>query len=496
MRKSHLHLYGQPAQENLDVQQEAKVEEQATAAGTSPEVEVAVVDPQPVATETESIGDGLEEALIMLNEGVTKAEDNEIAIDNTNDVLTKLEVATEHLLPTIIQNGGLDRNGAAVLNWALEGLYERVGLPGKSNGLAVESYGSTMSKVDATTLSMEEAKANAGEIWGKLVELWEKAMAHIAELWNKYFDSATKLRARAEQVKKSATSANGQAKSKTITSPTAKEITLNRKADIKAAVQRLGQGATELENFMKISKDEAAELLKALTSGKTEALKYEIPNGFAVVDPARVGMPQPEEGMALYSSKFEMPGNKCLVLIAPSEPQSAPASLLARTASRYGAFDSSFKPGDDLPLVMLSPAELAKAAEDLARVADAALKYKEVQGEIDSTRKQAIAKAKEMIKGGQANDSLTDMVKACLAVASQFGPITAAAFVTTGFSVIQLLETQLKEYSVSQTEAKPAEKPAEQKPAEKPAEAPKEPPTPPKEPEAKAPPKADEPAAA
>lgn len=505
MRKSHLHLYGKPAQENLDPEQAAAAAgaegenkpaatetpageppaaepapaatsdaavEGAVAAAGAEGAEVVNVDPEPVATEVattlEPGTDGLEAALIMMNEGVVKAEDNEIAIENTTEVLEKLDVATEHLLPTIIQNGGLDRNGAAVLSWALEALYERVGLPATSNGLAVESFGSIMSKIEATTLSMEEVESKASEIWTKLVELWEKACEHINKLWNQFFDTATKLQARAEKVAGTAGTVKGNAKNKAITSPLGAQLSLAGKVDVKAAVVKLIEYAKGMNESMATTATEAGEMLKGLNEGKVDALKYAIPNGFAAVDPARVGMPQPADGLAIYAQKYEAPGNKVLVIVAPAEPKAATPEQLARTAARMATFDSGKKAVDGQQIPVLSPSDLAQVAKQVAELANICLSYKSAQANLDKLRKDAIAKAKEMIKAGTASDSLTSTAKGCMALASQFGPIVSSYLLTTGASAIQMVETQLKEYGLQSDAAKPAEPKAE--PEAKPAE--------------------------
>ena len=469
MRKSHLKHYG-VSQENLDEAQAATTSAEATAAGTSPEVEVVAVDPQPVVTELEPGADGLEAALVALNEGTTEAEENEGAVANASDVIEKLEVATEKLLPVIIQNGGLDRNGAAILSWALEGLYERVGMPSTSRGLAAESFGSVMEKVEATQLSMEEVKNASSEIWTKLVELWEKAIAHIAALWLKFWDTATKLKGRADKVAGTAGTIKGNAKSKTIPAKNFGQLlAMNGKVEPKAVSQVLLNMAKELGASMETTKNEAAKMLEGLTSGKTETLKYALPAGFSAVDPAKVGMPQPEEGMAIYSSGKERPGNKTLVIVAPAEVASATPADLAKTAARMASFDTSRKPNGELQVTVLSPADLAKTAQVLSQVADGLLAYKSIQAEIDKIRKEALAKAKSMISEGNANGALTDMAKACMAIASQFGPITAAYLANAATATIQLVETSMLEYGVENTAAKPAPMPAE-KPAEKPAE--------------------------
>lgn len=507
MRKSNLGLYAKLA-----------VEEIADAAVATPpaaEATAAVITAEPPVVEIEAGADSLEADMIGVNADVTEAQDNETIIGNALDVTEKLDVVVESL-KVHAQNGGIGRDAAHYLNLHLESLYQSVNMPPAAiatRTLAVESFGGTTSKKDSTKLAIEEVEATNENIYEKVVELYQKAMEHLKALWAKVFDAAAKTKARAEKIQSAADATKGEAKSATLESPQLAELLqLGGKVDGKAAAQALATAAAGLGETMTANKTQAEGLLASLKTGSTDvpadgaaaapaaepaadkpaektdaapAAKAEgedgddkgdlategleggaafaAPADYKKVDPAKAGMAAPSDGLAVYASPTELPGNKALAVIAPDEGAGTPDQL-GKVKTLVVSFDAGRKLEESTALPTLSPADASAVASSIIQVADAVLAYKEVQDQIDGIKTAVI----DTVKGqdGAASDS-KEAATATMAVATSFGPALAAYLLNTGMYALQYAEQSLKQYDGAGAEAAPAEEtPAAETPAE------------------------------
>jgi len=396
----------------------------------------------------------------LLEEGVTEVDtdidgvnaydaditDMNDELDDVTDNAGKIEVAVESLR-IIAQNGGLDRSGGTILNLHLQSLYANIpGMDAKSQRMSMEAFGgATMSKVDGTTLAMEEAKSNLRKILDHIVEMIQQGIEYIKEAFKKYFDESTALYVKAKKLKEQGTKTNGL--------PTVDSFVDNGLA---RALFIPGKGirATEAASILSseiskvMSSAEAgyaqAEVLISLikSTGSVDAVASKIRGSFSAGDKVSaetVGINSVPDGAVVTRDRV-LPGNRAVVSVYPAS-NNAPVSVLAASKIRLATFDTSMSPPEGAKLETLSKADAVSVANMVQRTLSYVLAFKKNMGSIDKVKGELLATVRAV--AGQEGESAsglsqTDIV-ALAKCAAQFADQPASSFVPYALTTCRAL---------------------------------------------------------
>lgn len=438
--------------------------------------EIAVVPGEEVAAEPVEAGvDSLESDLCEINDELVEVQDDEDSTTAATDVVDELEVAVE-ALRIIASNGGLDRNGAQILNLHIDSLQQRAGYPANHKTLSVEAFGATNSRIGQTTLAIESIADKAKELWKQIVEMFKRALASLGALWNKVFDGATRLKARAENTLKAAEAAKGEKAAETFEQPKlAEALHINGAVDVKAAATVVEGLGDMMIVVAEVGMKAAQAMTASLENGDLAKLKTSLvdlrknANGDLVSDPATVGMSAPGEGLELLRGEEALPGNRAIIAIVPKD-ENTKADMIGKCGYKLGTFDASKKVGDKVALKVLTPDEAKAVAKQMIAAADSLLKYKPEQKKTEDIAKKVITlaekKAGEAPKEGESAEgklSSADaraLAKGAMAMTTAAAPPLAVYLLNTAGSVLQYVEQSIKQYGKAKAEA-PAAKPAE-----------------------------------
>jgi len=373
-----------------------------------------------VAAPIEAGADSFEAELVEVNSDVVEVQDVETTTDEAAEVVEEMEEAAV-ALEAIAANGGLDRNGARVWNMYAASLNARVGLPANHGLLSVESFGGTADRVSTTRLAAESIADKAKELWGKIVEMFKAAIAAIVNVWNRMFDGATKMKARADKLAKAATE-GGDPTGNFENQKLAENLHMSGSIDVKKAAQAVLDETSVLTTLTKASIQFAGQATQMIESGDiglltqlTQTIHGAANSGFSKVsDPASVGMGNPGEGLELMRGE-ELPGNKAVIAIVPTA--GAKPEALAKVGFKLGIFDASKKAADKSQLPALSKSDVGAIAKTIGSAADHLLSYKSAQKEAEAAAKKVIAlaekKAKETVRAEAGADAgIVDKAKA------------------------------------------------------------------------------------
>lgn len=111
-----------------------------------------------------------------------------------------------------IEDGGLDRQGAGMLEVAVESHLSRVGMNAEDSVASLESFGGTGTRVEATQVSVEAIKDRAKALWKYLVEKFVEVRQKVFAWFKKVFSGAAMLKKRAEGIAKKAVEKKGNKK--------------------------------------------------------------------------------------------------------------------------------------------------------------------------------------------------------------------------------------------------------------------------------------------
>jgi hypothetical protein len=436
-----------------------------------------------VAAPVEAGADSLEADLVEVNSDVVELQDGEAGTEEAAEVVEEMEEAAV-ALESIAANGGLDRNGARMWNLYAASLNRRVGLPENHKLLSVESFGGTADRVSTTRLAAESIADKAKELWAKIVEMFRSAIAAIVAVWNRLFDGATKMKARAEKLYKAATDNKATDKKENFENQKlAENLHQGGTVDAKKAAQAVLDETSVLTTITKASIQFAGQASQMIEAGDigmltqlTQTIHGAANSGFTKVgDAASVGMGNPGEGLELMRGD-ELPGNKAVIAIVPTA--GAKPDALGKVGFKLGIFDASKKVADKAQLATLATGDIQAIAKTIQQAADHLLSYKSAQKEAEAAAKKVIAlaekKAKETVRAEAGADAgIVDKAKAAgkallagsderaiakgamNSVVNSAPPLAAFALNAGGY-VLQYGEQSLKQYGAAKTEEKPA----------------------------------------
>jgi hypothetical protein len=270
--------------------------------------------------------------------------------EEAEDTMEALESIRDALVVSAA-NGGMDRHSAKVVSIAVEHMYARVGISTPAMP-AMESFGSSSSRVGATSLAMETITESIKKIWDAIVAAMKRAIAWVSEHFTKIFGLAERTVKRADavlakveavaakKIKEKTFDNESMAKELHIAGAAGKSVVLSHAASLVAATKTIFDKQSALSTA---TGDTMAKALEDYSSAKSKdafaPLLAAQQGGFPTCDLEVLstdGIQAPGEGLG-YRKSPEMFGGKALLSIGLLESKAgkSAATMTAAVATAY-----------------------------------------------------------------------------------------------------------------------------------------------------------------
>lgn len=418
--------------------------------------------PAAVAEPEVAIGDNAENLETDMIEAGDAAADVD-ALQSDTDATAEVSEALESIVVSLracAKEGGMDRHSAACVGTAVDALYKQVGIRRRSFP-ALESFGQTSSRIRATEIAMEEITDQLKKVWLAIVAAVEKAIAWVADFYNKVVDAAGKLEKRAADLKAKAEKTEGEAGSKTIENERVAAALASSKGvgdlgAIKAtvaAVERIAKIASS-SNAIAVGED----ALKALDDVKVGVAAFKVDNFGKDMgeEVSGEGFEAPGEGMKLYRSD-ELVGNKAFFYASPAEEKKGHEA--AKVVSQCKLFAGTYnpkaaEPAKELPTLSGADAaslcdEATKLSKELVSMREEAKKLEDIRGKLVEKAKKLGAAADKLGEDSETGKALASARLIVQGVSRLFGqPVVAVTSygISTGKAMLDYVELSLKAY--------------------------------------------------
>jgi hypothetical protein len=357
----------------------------------------AMEDDSTLPTPDETVeGSGMDTPAAVVADAATEVADStadgeamDAQKEEAEDTMEALE-SIHDALRVSASNGGMDRHSAKVVSIAVEHMYARVGIA-KPAMPAMESFGSSSSRVGATSLAMETVMESIKSIWKAICDAIKRGIAWITEHYNKVFGFAERLVKRADAV---------AAKAEALSTQKIKDT----KFDSESVFKALHIGSSVTEDSVKKGVSDLAGLAKALyteQANSANAVGEEIASAlenFKAADAGKAFLPifskvnnphaeytqslsadaaQPMDGMKGKTTP-ELLGGKAVISITPTVAMGA---VNADTVKQYAAsktYMGDFKkqPTPKASVPTLKSNVIGDLAGSVKTLAEAVISYK------------------------------------------------------------------------------------------------------------------------
>ena len=151
-----------------------------------------------------------------LNQAETEVSEASEVVDQATAAIEELAEIQEVMADSVVGDGtpeaptgdGLSEDAAKVAEVAVESICARLGYkPAKKIVPALESFGSSSSRLEATRYAMETIGGTISRIWQAIKDFFKNIWNKLKEFWARLFDGATKLKNRAIKVQEKVTNA-------------------------------------------------------------------------------------------------------------------------------------------------------------------------------------------------------------------------------------------------------------------------------------------------
>lgn len=159
----------------------------------------------PASTEQEERIQELEEQVADAEIAEDQQEVTEMA-EASDDAIAAIEELSEvaDVIEDSVEEGeGLTEDAAEIAEVAVESICARLGYkPTKKVVPALEAFGATSSRLDASRYALEGISETVKNIWAAIKKFFATIWEKIKGFWNRLFDKATKLKAKADSLAK------------------------------------------------------------------------------------------------------------------------------------------------------------------------------------------------------------------------------------------------------------------------------------------------------
>lgn len=330
--------------------------------------------------------DSAETEIIEVNEGAADVVAADAGVEEAVEAATSLESYVV-ALESAAQNGGLDRQGAQVLNVGLTHIRKRMGFESADRMVvSMESFGQASSRMGANQRALEGIKDDLAKIWRSIVEHIKKAIEWIKGHFNKVFGAAEKLQKRAKALSEKAKGVNGTAKEKSFDNDRlVKALAVNGSVPSNPS-QHIAKVRTIAElvfnPIAEFNAKGAEEILKELSEGKGDVASISYP-AFTpgalkeVSNPKDAGFGEPHANLALFRSD-ELPGNKAVLGEVPKAATTGEDAVKvgSKTTIFLGAFNPKAKDATKTTVTTLDVSECGKIGDEVDELMAEVIKYR------------------------------------------------------------------------------------------------------------------------
>ena len=435
----------------------AMLAEEVDAAGANAEalsddaIEAAVDDPAPVVGETEEIA--------------AQMEADDVAIDNAVADAEVLEETAQALEPAAEGGEEIGPVAAESIRILVAHIGKRNGLPSTASGIATESFRSKSNRRQAARIAMEGIESMAKNLWKMIVKAYEKAIEWVKKWWNKFFDGATKLKDRAEKLKKAAASKKGdeaKAAGKKITEEHAwadiladnGALTPKDVAAISSSVtQFYSNDVSKIADAVTLITESASNIFSQLDASNFNASLVGMATSF--VD--KVGLEvyknhsgELQDGMETYGRRLGF-GNKALLLIGFKS--SASVDDVKDNAGHMKMWIDEAINAKDFhgDLDILTPTQVEGVADNVMKLAQKLIDDKNKASKLESSQKKLKDRAAKLADKAEDDDSGDNaraaggLARALLSISTSGLSAIRTLFLSVGNAMCQYGQESLSE---------------------------------------------------
>lgn len=453
-----------------------EVTEVATDVAEDVAADVAEDVAEDVVEAADDIGDvaNLDELEDNLAEGDAHIEEYEQAATTMESLIEALTSAQ--------RSGGLTPQGAQFATIAFESVGVRLtGAPfknahGESAMPSLESFGGTMRRDEATTISLENAKEWFARVWDVIKKTWVQIKEWLVKFFETVFTHAGRIKAKAEKVATAAKSASGQPKNDSIDTGA-----IGAKIAIGSQVR--AENITVLESLVKESSARGAAASRGIIQIrqyiKEAADKgFDLGNSLGALDVATSGElrsdafknERTEDGVEGFATDV-LPGNYVLFTYMPGADTNGEDSYTTMLAKLVrGSWQSTHGyPVKRLAAPEGTSAEAKVAVLQPSAIAQLAERAKKVVEAFEGVRKDLKAEALDLGNVDISTDLSDEQAKSARSMVQQLTKVVRAAsnsqaqlakaVIGSAGGFVDYAALHLKQYGVAEAAA-PAAAPA------------------------------------
>lgn len=414
------------------------------------------LNPAETGAELGDAPESLETDLMEVNEEAGEAEAEQAEVEEAEGAAEALE-AIAVSLESIAGNGGLDKNGAIMMQHAVQAQYDRVGLRARP-AAALESFGGTSSRVGATTISLEDIRDQIKKIWDAIIANIKKAIEWVKERFLKIFGAAEKLEKRADALQKLAADTTGSAKEKSFDNERlVKALHVGNNVNAGEAAQHLASTAEVVFKNAASWNAEAADVMADMLEEDKPNLDfsfkaYDLPN----LTDAGNAFGDAGEGMK-YVRSAELPGGQAVIGRVNSAPLTGVEGIdkMSRISFSIGKYDPKGKEPSKATVNTLSIPDCEKVAKLVGEVAVELKGFRRKQEEISKAKARILKAAEQAGKNAEKAEgdekkkytALQKLGAAVPRVIDQPAVGFSAYALNSGKALLDYVELSLKQYS-------------------------------------------------
>lgn len=143
--------------------------------------------------------DSAESSMLEMNEAAADVDAGTDAVEQTSADAEQLDAIAD-TMEASEETGGLDETSAAIAEVAVEAIYARLGVTRRKPLPAMESFGSSSTRLRSTKLAVEGIREMASKAWAAIVEFCKKIKDFFVRLWKFITDSAYRNEERAKKL--------------------------------------------------------------------------------------------------------------------------------------------------------------------------------------------------------------------------------------------------------------------------------------------------------
>lgn len=342
-------------------------------------------------------------------------------LDSAEESLESIHVLVASL-ESFNQSGGLDQNGARVMNMYAQELLGKAGIYGATVVPSFEAFGATSRKTEATKLSMESIGDMARDIWAKIIAGLKRLKEWVLKHFYHYFGEAESLLKRAREQAEAARKTTGT-----------KETTIEAK-DLLNAIRIEGKAPTvqDVTNFgewfgsyyAKAFSTEVPTLENPAASAEAVNSALEASGKFTPVD-GEAGIHIPDDSKAARTGR--LPGDKALYLVVPKDKpanETAAMRALSHIELKLAPYDKKAQQeGAGESLATLSSSDVGRNALVIERVLGEIVANRKNLSKVGEMMDKAIAAAEKEANGSTKDEDGADVKELARAKQAAIGNV-------------------------------------------------------------------------